>query len=83
MHALQVFVIEFGDFAIEFVPFAIEFVGFATEFVPFALQLNSSLLQLNSSMTRTAAGENMKTWCSSCYKYLFKYNSRKQLFIRQ
>ena len=34
---------------------------------------------LNSSVTRMTAGENMKTWCSSC---LFKYNSSKQLFIR-
>ena len=46
------------------------------------LQLNSSPLQLNSSVTRMAEGANTKTWFSSCYKNLFKYNSSKQLFIR-
>ena len=73
---LQVFAIEFSNFAIEFSNFAIEFVPFAIEFVAFAIECNSLV-------TRMAAGENTKTWCSSYYKNLFKYNSSKQLSIRQ
>ena len=81
-HVLQVFAIEFGEFSIKFVPFAIELVAFAVELVPFSTEFPFQLNSLLQLITRMAAGENTKTWCSSCYKNLFKYNSSKQLFIR-
>ena len=60
------------QFAVEFVGFTVEFIALAIEFV-FAIELG---------LTRLAASGNTKTKCRACSMMLLKYNSSKQLFIR-